>query len=109
MAKYLYRLGGWAFENRWKVLGGWIAVLAVVIGCAAAFSGETSDKFEVPGTESQQAQELLEEKFPEASGATARVVYAAPQGETVADLKISQIVDAPHWSVAAFLPECVFV
>ena len=26
-----------------------------------------------------------------------------------ADLKISQIVDAPHWSVAAFLPECVFV
>jgi len=26
-----------------------------------------------------------------------------------ADLKISQIVDAPHWSVAAFLPENVFV
>jgi acetamidase/formamidase len=26
-----------------------------------------------------------------------------------ADLKINQIVDAPHWSVAAFLPEIVFV
>lgn len=26
-----------------------------------------------------------------------------------ADLKITQIVDAPHWSVAAFLPETVFV
>jgi acetamidase/formamidase len=25
------------------------------------------------------------------------------------DLKITQIVDAPHWSVAAFLPETVFV
>ena len=94
MAKYLYRLGGWAFENRWKVLGGWIAVLAVVIGCAAAFSGETSDKFEVPGTESQQAQELLEEKFPEASGATARVVYAAPQGETVADPENRAAIEA---------------
>src|SRR5205823_4665296 len=26
-----------------------------------------------------------------------------------ADLKISQIVDAPNWSVAAFLPEAVFL
>jgi acetamidase/formamidase len=26
-----------------------------------------------------------------------------------ADLKITQIVDAPHWSVAAFLPDAVFV
>jgi acetamidase/formamidase len=26
-----------------------------------------------------------------------------------ADLKITQIVDAPHWSVAAFFPEAVFV
>jgi len=84
MAKHLYRLGGWAFEHPWKTLGIWIATLAIVIACAAAFSGQTSDKFEVPGTESQQAQELLEQKFPEASGATARVVYAAPNGESLA-------------------------
>jgi RND superfamily putative drug exporter len=37
----------------------------------------------VPGTESQQAQELLNQKFPEASGAFARVVYAAPEGHTL--------------------------
>jgi putative drug exporter of the RND superfamily len=94
MATYLHRLGGWAFEHRWKALGIWVAVLAVVIGCAAAFSGKTSDKFEVPGTESQQAQELLEQKFPEASGATARVVYAAPEGQTLTSAKNREAVSA---------------
>ena len=59
MATYLYRLGGWAFDNRRKVLsaGWWCSLL--VIASAAAFSGQFSTKFEVPGTESQQAQDLL--------------------------------------------------
>jgi RND superfamily putative drug exporter len=94
MATYLYRLGGWAFEHRWKVLGLWVAALAIVIASAGAFGGQTNDKFEVPGTESQQAQELLEEKFPEASGATARVVYAAPQGKTLAEPSSRAAVEA---------------
>jgi putative drug exporter of the RND superfamily len=85
MATKLYRLGGWAFRHRRAVLAGWLAILAGVIACAMMFGGRTSDKFVVPGTESQQAQDLLEEKFPEASGATARVVYAAPAGEKVTD------------------------
>ena len=94
MATYLYRLGGWAFQNRWKAFGIWAAVLAIVIGCAAAFSGQTNDAFSVPGTESQEAQDLLEEKFPEASGATARVVYAAPEGEALTDPQNKAAVEA---------------
>jgi RND superfamily putative drug exporter len=85
VATYLYRLGGWAFENRKKVLLGWMAVLAVVIASAVAFSGQFSEKFEVPGTESQRAQDLLYEKYPGAGGASARVVYRAPQGQTLTD------------------------
>jgi uncharacterized membrane protein YdfJ with MMPL/SSD domain len=85
MATYLYRLGGWAFTNRRKVLFGWLAILAVVIGSAASFSGQFSSKFEVPGTESQRAQDLLHEKYPGAGGASARVVFAAPEGEQLTD------------------------
>ena len=59
----------------------WVAVLAAVIASAMAFKGHTNDKFVVPGTESQQAQDLLEQKFPGAGGASARVVFAAPKGE----------------------------
>jgi uncharacterized membrane protein YdfJ with MMPL/SSD domain len=85
MATYLYRLGGWAFQNRRKVLGAWIVVVALVFAAAAAFSGKTNDKFTVPGTESQQAQALLEQKYPAASGAYARMVFVAPEGEKLTD------------------------
>jgi uncharacterized membrane protein YdfJ with MMPL/SSD domain len=85
MATYLYRIGGWAFTNRRKVLFGWLAILALVIGSAASFSGQFSSKFEVPGTESQRAQDLLHEKYPGAGGASARVVFAAPEGEKLTD------------------------
>ena len=85
MATHLYRLGGFAFDHRRKVLLGWVAVLALVIACASAFSGQFSSKFEVPGTESQQAQDLLHDKYPGAGGASARLVFEAPQGEELTD------------------------
>ena len=100
MAAYLHKIGGWAFQHRVKALGIWIAVLAVVIGCASAFAGKTNDEFTVPGTESQTAQDLLEEKFPEASGATARMVFAAPEGETLADKDNKKALEASLAQVA---------
>jgi putative drug exporter of the RND superfamily len=85
MATFLYRLGGWAFERRRRVIAAWVVVLGLVVASAAAFSGQTNDKFTVPGTESQRAQELLEQKYPAASGAYARMVFAAPKGEKLTD------------------------
>ncbi len=85
MATYLYRLGGWAFQNRWKVVAGWAAALVGVFVAAAMFAGTTNDEFSVPGTESQQAQDLLFDRFPGAGGASARVVFVAPEGESLLD------------------------
>jgi RND superfamily putative drug exporter len=81
MATYLYRLGGWAYRRRRRVLAAWILVVALVGAAAATFGGQTDNSFTVPGTESQRAQDLLEKKFPGAGGASARVVYKAPEGE----------------------------
>jgi uncharacterized membrane protein YdfJ with MMPL/SSD domain len=85
MATFLYRLGGWAFERRRRVLAFWLVVVVGVGFAASAFSGQTDNSFTVPGTESQRAQDLLEEKFPGAGGASARVVYKAPEGESLND------------------------
>jgi uncharacterized membrane protein YdfJ with MMPL/SSD domain len=92
VATYLYRLGGWAFEHRWKTVGAWVLVLIAVLAASTAFKGETNDKFSVPGTESQDAQDLLHEKFPGAGGASARVVFVAPAGETLTDPENKQAV-----------------
>lgn len=94
MATYLYKLGRWSYDRRRLVVGLWLAVLVAVGACAAAFSGQTNNKFEVPGTESQQAQELLEQRYPEASGTYARVVFAAPEGESLNEGSYKAGVDA---------------
>ena len=83
MANRLHRLGGWAFEHRWRVVAIWVTVLVAVLASAMAFGGKTNDKFSVPGTESQQAQELLEKKYPAASGTYARLVPGIGIADTV--------------------------
>ena len=94
MATRLHRLGGWAFEHRWRVVAIWATVLIAVIASAAAFGGKTNDKFSVPGTESQEAQELLEQKYPAASGTYARLVFAAPEGEMLTDAENKAAIEA---------------
>ncbi|WP_427924693.1 MMPL family transporter [Streptomyces sp. cg40] len=83
MATFLYRLGRFSFRRRRLVLMLWIAVLAAVGIGAASVSSKTSDSFTLPGTQSQKAIDLLGKEFPQASaaGATARVVFEAPDGQ----------------------------
>jgi putative drug exporter of the RND superfamily len=94
MATKLYRLGRWSFGHRKTVVLAWVLVLVAVGFSAATFSGQQSDKFEVPGTESQRAQDLLEEKYPAASGTYARVVYAAPEGHRLTEERYVEGVNA---------------
>ena len=83
MATFLYRLGRFAFRRRRLVVMLWIAALAVVGIGSASVSGTPSDQFSIPGTQSQKALDLLDKEFPQASasGATARVVFEAPDGQ----------------------------
>lgn len=87
MATYLYRLGRFSFRRRALVITMWLAVLAALGVGAATLSGPTSETFSIPGTEAQQAQDLLTERFPQsgAGGAQARVVFAAPAGGKLTD------------------------
>src|SRR5688572_10880814 len=100
MATFLYRIGRFSYRRRWLVTGIW-AILLVALGVSAAtMAGKTSSDFSIPGTEAQQAIDDLSERFPQANagGATARIVFAAPEGQTVADpavqAAIAQVVQA---------------
>jgi putative drug exporter of the RND superfamily len=46
------------------------------------------ESFSVPGTESQTALDSLSRAFPQASGTTAEVVVAAPEGRIVRDARV---------------------
>jgi RND superfamily putative drug exporter len=87
MATYLYRLGRFSFRRRRLILALWLATLALLGVGAATLSGPTSDEFSIPGTEAQEAIDLLGERFPGAAadGAQARVVFVAPAGQRLTD------------------------
>jgi putative drug exporter of the RND superfamily len=84
MATALYRLGRFAFHRRWLVIGVWIALLGIVGIGAQHLSGPTSEAFSIPGTESQKALDLLEQRNGStADTGTARIVVQAPGGSSL--------------------------
>ncbi|WP_454324969.1 MMPL family transporter [Streptomyces ambofaciens] len=96
MAAFLYRMGRLAFRRRWTVALVWAAVLAAV-GLAGMTVPEAEEEpFSMPGIESQEAFDLMEERFPGAAadGATARVVFVSPNGEKVTATENKKAVEA---------------
>ncbi|MFF9318498.1 MMPL family transporter [Streptomyces sp. NPDC014735] len=87
MATFLYKLGRFAFRRRRFVALIWVALLALAGFGAASASTAASSSFSIPGTEAQRAFDLLEQRFPgvSADGATARVVFKAPEGQKMTD------------------------
>ncbi|MFJ2772080.1 MMPL family transporter [Streptomyces sp. NPDC087300] len=87
MATFLYKLGKLAFRRRHFVALIWVALLTLAGVGAASAPTAASSSFSIPGTEAQKAFDLLEKRAPEASadGASARVVFKAPDGEKVTD------------------------
>ena len=92
MATLLYRLGHFASRRRWAVLVVWLALLIGMGAAAVAFSGTMTSSFSIPGTQAQAALDQLGEKIPGAGDATGRIVFAAPEGKTLAEPAYQQAI-----------------
>ncbi len=88
------------------MLGFWLALLVAVGAISQAVKKDTNDAFNVPGTESQRALDLLDEKFPGSGGATARLVFAAPKGHTLDEPQYKKVVE-PTVERAQKVPQAV--
>ena len=87
MATLLYRLGRFSYRRRGLALTAWIAVLVLLGVGAIALSGPMASTVSIPGTESQQAIDLLQQRMPEASlgNASARIVFTTDEVGKVTD------------------------
>jgi len=95
VSTFLYRLGRFAVRRRGAVLAAWL-ILLTALGAMAVGFGKTADSaLSIPGVESVNANNLLSQRFPAGSesGAAARVVFAAPQGQTLADPTLKSAVE----------------
>jgi putative drug exporter of the RND superfamily len=80
MAAFLGRLAASA-AARWKRALALALVVLVGLGAVSSVAGgEFVDDFSTPGTESQQAIDLLQERFPAAAGDSATVVLFVEEG-----------------------------
>ena len=94
MSRYLSRLGRFCYVHRRAVLAAWLLVLAAAIGLSVAGGGKTSDTFSVPGTQSQQAIDLLQQRVPAFAGASTQIIVAVSPGEKVTDPGVKKGIDA---------------
>lgn len=94
MARFLYKMGRFAYRRRYFVALFWVVVLAAVGVGASQAPTAASSSFSIPGTEAQKAFDLLEQRFPGASadGATARVVFKAPDQEKITSAANQSVV-----------------
>ena len=65
----------------WRVVFGWLGIVAVLIALVATVGGQLRDEFSIPGSETQKATDLIEAEFASEQGAVLNVVFAAPEGQ----------------------------
>src|SRR6201991_382156 len=77
------KLAAWCHDRCRAVIGLWVAAFVVFGALWAVAAGEYINTFRLPGTESQRAYDLLNDKFPQQAGDTASVVFAVDQGKVL--------------------------
>jgi RND superfamily putative drug exporter len=98
----LGRLADLAFRHRGRTLLAWLAALGIAVGLSSAFGGEFNADYSAPGSDSSQAQQLLEERFPAQAGDTFQVVVRADGGVkesgSQADVRalLDRVAAVPH-------------
>src|SRR5918996_820470 len=65
----------------WRVVAGWVGIVIVLIALVGTVGGELRDEFEIPGSDTQRATDLIEAEFASEQGAVLNVVFAAPKGQ----------------------------
>ncbi|WP_407560687.1 MMPL family transporter [Streptomyces sp. 184] len=83
-------LARFCFRHRFVVLLLWVCALVGTAVAAQTAGSRWANDFELPGTESAEAVDLLRASFPETSGDTDSVVWRAPEGASVRDPQIRE-------------------
>src|SRR5688500_15479605 len=65
----------------WRVVFGWVGIVVVLIALVATVGGSLKDEFDIPGSDTQKATDLIETEFAEEQGGVLNLVFAAPAGE----------------------------
>jgi RND superfamily putative drug exporter len=77
------RLGELCARRPWTVIVVWIAIACAVALVSRRVGSRFAERPTIPASESQRAADLVRQRFPSMSGASARVVFKAKSGTTL--------------------------
>ena len=103
MGKALHALGLFCARRWWAVLAIWAMIAVGVLGLVNVVGAETSNNLTLPGTQSQDVQDLLTEKFPPQQNGTNPIVFHVDQGKltdsqykSAVKAAVQGLKNAPH-------------
>lgn len=99
MTPVLYALGHFCTRHRWVVVIAWIVIAAGLLFGSKSLGWNTSNNLTLPGTGSQDATNLLNDRWPDAANGSIPVVLGAPGGNLISD---SQYTDAINETVSNY-------
>jgi putative drug exporter of the RND superfamily len=74
------RFATWTTGHRKTVILAWVVALVGFVFLAGSVGADFSEEFSLPSSDSKEALDLLEEKFPAQSGEAAQIVFKAEAG-----------------------------
>jgi RND superfamily putative drug exporter len=101
------RFASWTTSHRKTVIAAWVAALIVIGMIAGSVGAAFTEDFSLPASDSKEALDLLEEKFPAQSGEAAQIVFKADAGvgspgvEGKMDAVFTKVAKFPHVSEVA--------
>ena len=106
MSIFLYRLGGAVARRAGLVLGLWVLVLGGLVGGAALIGDHYDDTFTLPGSQSQEGQDLLQSRFGQ-TGTSGQIMFSVPSGTITGSASATAVADVvkavgkvPHVSMS---------
>jgi RND superfamily putative drug exporter len=77
-------LARWSRANAshpWRVIGSWLGIVVLLVVLVGTVGGSLKDEFEIPGSDTQKATDLIESEFAAEQGGVLNLVFAAPEGQ----------------------------
>ena len=76
-----------------RVFLSWVGIVAVLIALLVTIGGGLKDEFDIPGSDTQKATDLIESEFASEQGGVLNVVFAAPPGQRLDSSENKQTVE----------------
>jgi uncharacterized membrane protein YdfJ with MMPL/SSD domain len=103
VARLLHRLGLLCARKPLIVIGVWVVLLVVVFGAVGKFGALTNNNVSLPGTGSQEATDLLQDRFPPQQNGANPIVFDITSGKLTDDKykqaikqSVKNIKNSPH-------------